>query len=182
MKKLIFPIAIAAFLLIAVFGLIENARGQVEPPADGRQVLKSETVGESTREIDAPSVGDSPQAPDIGFIDSPSATCYQPDSGRDECFINWYYLSVSASPSYMITMTASLNAFGPVAHVQGFFQTSMYVPYNMMDRGFKVTCGPKGAGGNLGLGNAYAYTIRARDSAGLSSANYGTVYCPAYQP
>ena len=182
MKKLIFPIAIAAFLLIAVFGLIENARGQVEPPADGRQVLKSETVGESTREIDAPSVGDSPQAPDIGFIDSPSATCYQPDSGRDECFINWYYLSVSASPNYMITMTASLNAFGPVAHVQGFFQTSMYVPYNMLDRGFKVTCGPKGAGGNAGLGKAYAYTIRARDSAGLSSANYGTVYCPAYQP
>jgi hypothetical protein len=173
MKKLIFPIMLAALLLVTVFGLIENARGQDEPPADGRQVIKSETVGDSVREIDAPSVGDSPQSPDIGFIDSPSATCYQPDPGLDECFINWYY---------MITMTASLNAFGPVAHVQGFFQTSMYVPYNMLDRGFKVSCGSKGAGGNPILGKAYAYTIRARDSAGLSSANYGTVYCPAYKP
>jgi hypothetical protein len=182
MKKMIFPVALAALLLVAVFGFIQNARGQVEPPAGGRQVLKSETLGETTRVIDAPSVGDSPQSPDIGFIDSPSATCYQPDPGKNECFINWYYLSVSASPNYMITMTAILNNFGPVAHVQGFFQTSMYVPYNMLDRGFKVSCGALGAGGNLGLGNAYAYTIKARDSAGLKSANYGTVYCPAYKP
>jgi hypothetical protein len=32
-------------------------------------------------------------------------------------------MAVNASPNYMITMTATLNDFGPVAHVQGFFQT-----------------------------------------------------------
>ena len=82
----------------------------------------------------------------------------------------------------MITMTAILNNFGPVAHTQGFFQTSMYVPYNMLGQGVKVACGAKGAGGDQNLGAAYAYTIRARDSANLSSANYGTVYCPPYTP
>jgi hypothetical protein len=82
----------------------------------------------------------------------------------------------------MITMTLSLNNSGPVAHTQGFFQTSMYIPYNMLGEGVKVACGPLGAGGKPTLGNAYGYTIRARDSAGLSSANYGTVYCPARRP
>ncbi len=132
------------------------------------------------REITAPPDGKVPDQPNIGFIDSPSATCYQPDHTQNNCYINWYYMSVSASPNYMITMTATLNDFGPVAHTQGFFQTSMYVPYNMLGQGFKVACGSQGSGGNPDLGAAYAYTIRARDSAGLSSANYGTVYCPYY--
>ncbi len=91
-------------------------------------------------------------------------------------------MSVTASPNYIITMTATLNDYGPVARYSGFFQTSMYVPYNMHDRGFKVSCGSLGDGGNPELGQAYAWTIRARDSAGLKSANYGTVYCPAFQP
>jgi hypothetical protein len=52
----------------------------------------------------------------------------------------------------------------------------------MLGEGFKVACGALGAGGNPKLGNAYAYTIRARDSANLKSANYGTAYCPAYNP
>jgi hypothetical protein len=82
----------------------------------------------------------------------------------------------------MITMTTFLNDFGPVAHTQGFFQTSMYVPYNMLGQGIKVACGSPGAGGDPGLGKAYAYTIRARDSANLGSANYGTVYCPPFTP
>ena len=82
----------------------------------------------------------------------------------------------------MITMTLLLNDSGPIAHTQGFFQTSMYVPHTMLGKGFKVSCGALGEGGNPLLGNAYAYTIRARDSANLKSANYGTVYCPAYNP
>ena len=82
----------------------------------------------------------------------------------------------------MITMTVFLNNFGPVAHTQGFFQTSMYVPYNMLGQGFKVPCGKPGDGGDPQLGNAYGYTIRARDSANLGSANYGTVYCPPFTP
>jgi hypothetical protein len=82
----------------------------------------------------------------------------------------------------MITMTVTLNDIGRVAQVNGFFQTSMYVPYNMLGEGFQVACGAPGAGGNPNLGNAYAWTLRARDSANLGSANYGTVYCPAYTP
>ncbi len=168
-------------IAIAVAGAsiaIEVAVGQATDP----NVLKREVQGESVREISVPPDVKAPDQPNIGFIDSPSATCYQPDHTQNNCYINWYYLSVDASPNYMITMTAILNNFGPVAHTQGFFQTSMYVPYNMLGQGVKVACGAKGAGGDQNLGAAYAYTIRARDSANLSSANYGTVYCPPYTP
>jgi len=126
-----------------------------------------------------PPNGDAPQ---IGFIDSPTATCYQPDPAQDVCYVNWYYLAVDANPNYMIWMQAELNAIGKVARYHGFFQTSMYAPYNMHGQGFKVACGALGAGGDPELGNAYAYTIRARDSADLGAANYGTVYCPAFTP
>lgn len=186
MRKLLIPLVLAGVLLIALLAFFQKVHGQTGANQGGEVTLSSESQGENTREIYAPA-GDataqsSPQQPDIGFIDSPSAVCYQPDPAQDSCFINWYYLSVSASPNYMISMTVMLNNFGIVASTSGFFQTSMYVPYNMLGQGFKVACGPKGAGGNPYLGNAYAYTIRARDSAGLKSANYGTVYCPFKAP
>ncbi len=172
-------------VLVLVLGVsLGTVLGQGGTTGGGEQIIASETEGENQRVISGPSDGvsaNSPTAPDIGFIDSPSATCYQPDPVQNICYVNWYYLSVSASPNYMITMTLTLNP-RVVAHTQGFFQTSMYVPYNMLGQGFKVACGALGAGGNPQLGNAYAYTIRARDSAGLSSANYGTVYCPAHLP
>jgi hypothetical protein len=180
MRKLFFPITIALLMVAAVFGTLQIVRGQSDAPGN-QTIVKQEVDGENVREITAPA-GAVPQSPNIGFIDSPSATCYQPDPAKDECFINWYYMAVDASPNYMITMTASLNSIGKIAHTQGFFQTSMYVPYNMVPNGYKVSCGTLGAGGNPYLGNAYAYTIRARDSANLGSANYGTVYCPAYTP
>jgi hypothetical protein len=178
MRKLSIPMLLAVFVLAAAFIAIEVAVGQATDP----NILNREVQGDSVREISAPPGSKTPQQPNIGFIDSPSATCYQPDPSQNNCYISWYYLSVDASPNYMITMTAFLNDFGPVAHTQGFFQTSMYVPYNMLGQGFKVQCGSPGAGGNPDLGKAYAYTIRARDSAGLSSANYGTVYCPPFTP
>ena len=142
-----------ALLLVAAFIAIGVARGQesAEP-----NVVKREVQGKNMREIIAPEGTPAPQQPNIGLIDSPSATCYQPDHTQNNCYISWYYLSVDASPNYMITMTAVLNDFGPVAHTQGFFQTSMYVPYNMLGQGFKVACGSLGAGGNPTLGNAYA--------------------------
>jgi len=179
MRKFILPFLGAFLLGVITLSVIQNAMGQ---GAGEPEILSLESQGENLREIQSPNQSNEPQQPNIGFIDSPSATCYQPDATRNECYINWYYLSVSAAPNYMITMTVKLNDRGPVAHTQGFFQTSMYVPYNMLGQGFKVACGALGAGGNPLLGSAYAYTIRARDSAGLSSANYGTVYCPAYQP
>ena len=184
MCKIILPLVFALLLVAAIFGFMQVARGQGQA---GSTLLNQETQGENRREITGPAQGDatqgeSPQEPSIGFIDSPSATCYQPDPAQDVCYLNWYYLAVDATPNYMITMTLSLNQFGPVAHIQGFFQTSMYTPYNMYDRGFKVACGAPGAGGHPVLGNAYSYTVRARDSANLGSANYGTTYCPAYTP
>lgn len=179
MRRFFLLLFIAVLLGTAVFGLIQVARGQ---GSGGPTILSTEAQGENLREIQSPPGADAPDQPNIGFIDSPSATCYQPDPGRDACYLTWYYLSVDAAPNYMITMTLTLNNSGPIAHTQGFFQTSMYVPYNMLGDGFKVACGPLGAGGNNTLGNAYAYTIRARDSADLSSANYGTIYCPAYNP
>jgi hypothetical protein len=178
MRKFTLPLMIAALLLATAFITIGVAWGQ----GSGPQIIKRETQGASAREITSPDNGDAPQMPNIGFIDSPSATCYQPDPTQNICYVSWYYLSVNASPNYMITMTTFLNDLGPVAHTQGFFQTSMYVPYNMLGQGVKVACGAPGVGGDPGLGKAYAYTIRARDSSNLSSANYGTVYCPPFTP
>jgi len=182
MRRFNASLIVVFLLVVATFGLIQVARGQGlgEPVKPG--TATREAQGESVREVTAPAQGNAPQQPSIGFIDSPTATCYQPDPGVDACYLNWYYMSVSANPNYMITMTLTLNDLGPVAHMQGFFQTSMYAPYNMFGRGFKVACGAPGAGGDPQLGNAYAYTIRARDSAGLGSANYGTTYCPPYKP
>ena len=151
--------------------------------------LVAEVQGENQRNVEIPvgaEMADATKQVNIGFIDSPTATCYQPDRRVDECFINWYYLSVSADPNYMIFMSATLNDIGGVALYQGFFQTSMYAPYAMHGRGFRVKCGPLVPSSNPAVtpdhGNTYAYTIRARDSAGLSSANYGTLYCPAFIP
>ncbi len=179
MRKIAFSFFLAFILLAATLSLKQIARGQ---GTGDPNILSSETQGENRREIQGGSGVEEPQQPNIGFIDSPSPTCYQPDPGLDECYLSWYYLAVGANPNYMITMTLKLNAIGQVAHTQGFFQTSMYVPYDMLGNGFKLACGALGAGGKPKLGNAYAYTIRARDSAGLQSANYGTAYCPAFQP
>jgi hypothetical protein len=180
MRRYLHFLLAAAVGFGAAFGLLQGGvRGQAVDV--GPTVVSRETQGDNVREILAPAESNNVQ-PQIGFIDSPSATCYQPNPALDDCRVKWYYLSVNATPNYMITMTVSLNAIGPIAHVQGFFQNSMYVPYNMLGDGVAVKCGALGAGGNPELGNAYAYTIRARDSANLGSVNYGTVYCPAFKP
>jgi hypothetical protein len=181
MRKLIIPVFLAGLLLAGVFSLAWIARGQDIVRPDGMNVVSSESQGDNVREIYAPP-GAEPQQPNIGFIDSPTVACYQPDPAQDTCYINWYYMSVNASPNYMIAMTVTLNSIGVVARIGGFFQTSMYAPYNMWDKGFKVACGAPGAGGSPTLGNAYAWTINAIDSSSLKSANYGTAYCPPYTP
>jgi hypothetical protein len=50
----------------------------------------------------------------------------------------------------------------------------------MNPSGYKVACGAANSSGLREWGKSYAYTIRARDSANLGSANYGTVTCPPY--
>ena len=179
MRKLLIVVSFATVFLVLTFGVLTLARGQAQ---DGEQAtLASEIQGEARREITGPA-GEAPAQPDISFIDSPTAACTQPDPAKNECFINWYYLSVDANPNYMITMTVELNDFGFVARYNGFFQSSMYAPYNMNPQGYKVACGALGASGDPKWGRAYGYTIRARDSSNLGSANYGTVTCPAYTP
>lgn len=168
----------AAFLLAAP----RTGNGQDAPATEGSKQLQVEEQGESRRESEIMVVPPNGDTPLIGFIDSPTVACYQPDPDHDVCYVNWYYLAVDANPNYMIWMWAQFNDIGKISRYSGFFQTSMYVPYNMHGQGFKIACGPLGAGGDPDFGNAYAWTIRARDSAGLESANYGTVYCPAFTP
>ncbi|MBL0162558.1 MAG: hypothetical protein IPP82_02585 [Xanthomonadales bacterium] len=166
---------------LSLIGFVSTAQAQAANQSATTHIVKSEVQGSNRREIQV--TGETtPNMPLIGFIDSPTAGCYQPDRAENVCYINWYYLSVDASPNYMISMTAEINVFGKVATYQGFFQNSMFVPHTMHDRGFKVACGAIGSGGDPDLGKSYAYTIRAKDSAALSSANYGTVYCPAFVP
>ena len=179
MRKFVLPLSLAFLVVAATLSLIQVARGQ--GPGDPN-ILSRETQGENLREIYGPPQVDVPQEPNISFIDSPTVACYQPNPAQDACYLNWYYMSVDADPNYMVAMTVTINAIGPVARLHGFFQTSMYAPYNMFGNGFKVACGAPGAGGDPVLGNAYSWTIQARDSSNLGSANYGTAYCPAYTP
>jgi len=184
MRKIFIPTGVAILFLGATLLFLQSARGQVLDDQNSQTIINSETQDGNTRQISAPADSqlENGGQPLIGYIDSPTAACVQPDTTKDECFINWYYMSVSAEPNYIITMTVALNDRGFVARYNGFFQTSMYVPHTMNPKGFKVACGELGNGGDPNWGNAYGYTIRARDSAGLKSANYGTAYCPAYTP
>ncbi len=179
MRKIALSFFLAFLLTAAFLSLIRVVYGQGPEEPD---VIHRETQGDNIREIYAPNQIESPQQPNISFIDSPTSTCYQPDPTQDVCYINWYYMSVNADPNYMIAMTVTLNSIGVVARLHGFFQTSMYAPYSLFERGFKVPCGALNSSGVPTLGMAYPWTINARDSANLKAANYGTVYCPAYTP
>jgi hypothetical protein len=134
------------------------------------QVLGSEPY----RETDA-----APGAPRISFIDSPTAACYGPLAEINACYIQWSSLQVSAtSPQYIERMTVTID--GRVRAVySGFFQTSMTVPPGMQNEGFKVACGIAGASGDPESGFNYSYTVKARETGGLSSSNFGTAVCPA---
>jgi len=122
------------------------------------------------------------ESPLISFIDSPTATCYQSADAYDTCYLVWGYLYVEAGDSqYMTRMTVEIDGRLRAVY-SGFFQTSMYVPADMHGPGFKVACGEAGSGGDPELGAAYTYTIRAAETGGLTSANYGTAFCPARLP
>lgn len=178
MRQVVFSWLAALLLLLVGLTLFQVARSQ----GAGETVVAREFDGTNVREIVSPAHLELQQRPDIGFIDSPTVLCYQPDANQDVCHLNWYYMAVDASPNYIITMTVWVAPLGIVSRAHGFFQTSMYVPYGMLGDGFRVPCGDLGAGGNPALGNAYSYTIKARDSAGLGASNYGTAYCPAHLP
>lgn len=171
LQGLLMPILLALALLLlagtAVIAATRLTEHQVQNTVAGSDELPPE------RERDS-----SPDVPAITFIDSPAPTCYRPVVNTDTCFIEWQYLSVSTGSSdYIITMTVSID--GQMrAYFNGFFQNSMFVPATMASPGYQVVCGVPGSGGVAELGSNYSYTLRARDSQGLGSANYGSVTCP----
>lgn len=162
-----------AMAALAVIALAMAANALVVHASKGSSpIVISEGTDQIRREIQADG-----ESPNISFIDSPGPTCYRASVGT--CYLQWSYLSVSASTSqYIISMTLSIDGRIRAYHA-GFFQTSMYIPYDMLTPGFKVACGWRGASGVPGLGYSYDYVIRAAETGGLKSANYGTVTCPA---
>ena len=122
--------------------------------------------------------------PNISFIDSPDVYCYKPDFRRDECYITWGNIFVNAAPAvYMIDLNIIIDGL-LVARNQGFFQSTMNIPSGMHGNGFKVKCGKPvdhdGDPDTPELGNAYGFSIQARDSSGQRAANHGTVFCPPH--
>jgi hypothetical protein len=152
-------------LVLGASALTARAAGLLGP------VIVEEAPG-ARREIRA----DVPiERPEISFIDSPSATCGRSVPNTGQCTIQWSYLYVTASTSqYIISMTVEIDGHLRAYH-SGFFQTYMYIPSGMHGDGFQVMCGNPGPNG---LGNTYAYIVRARETGGLSAANYGSVTCP----
>ncbi len=184
MHRLILILSVVFVLVGTIFGIFLTVSGQGNDGAGDPLILREEMQGGNIRQITAPNqnVPLAEDSPDISFIDSPTPFCYQPDPAQNDCYINWYYLSVNSAPaSYMITMTVNLDNRN-VAHIQGFFQNSMYVPHTMNERGFRVECGALGSGGKPNLGKGYNFMIQARDSNGLGSTNSGKVFCPAHIP
>lgn len=153
-------LVILAGLLLA-WGMVQAAPGyQAVPPAT------------PTHLPDQPAS----YSPEVSTIDSPAPTCELPQPGTGDCYLTWSYLYADADPNYMITMTVSIDD-QPRARYHGFFQTYMYIPTEML--AFRVSCGSSGSGGLQDFGRSHSYTLRARDSAGSKTANYGTVICPA---
>jgi len=155
---------------------------QHDPGAGALRLAQVETEGDNRREISVPAAEEDDGGPRISLIESPTPSCIQPDATRNACYINWYYHSVSSAPATGMTDMYLEIAQRRVAHHQGFFQNSFFVPYQMRGQGFRVDCGPLGAGGDPDLGNAYQWALRARDTNTQQAANFGTIRCPAFIP
>ena len=167
-----------SLLVIALMAGLFLAWGVVQ----AAPVISGASDGSATSPPITPSpLPDQPASvsPDISFIDSPTASCILPRANTGVCLLTWSYMYADASPNYMITMTVGIDDKAR-AHYSGFFQTSMFVPGDMMT--FRVPCGAPGSGGNPMFGANHSYVLRARDSAGLGAANFGSVTCPADQP
>jgi hypothetical protein len=147
--------------------------------ATGSQTAPASAATPDSPDLPRRTIQANPDSPAISFIDSPSPTCYRPAAETGACYIQWDYLQVAASSSqYIISMTVTIDERLRAYH-SGFFQTSMFVPGQMYDPGFRVTCGFPGAGGAAGMGNTFSYVVRARETGGLAAANYGSITCPA---
>lgn len=153
---------LSAIVISAALGSQAAPLGATAPVGDGSPYRERSGDGE---------------APAISFIDSPSPTCYLPAEGTGACYIQWDYLYVT-SGSYVISMSVTIDD-RMRAYYSGFFQSAMFVPGEMTAPGYKVSCGAPASGSTGEWGNTYTYVIRARETGGLSAANYGSVTCPA---
>lgn len=157
--------ALARLMLLPLLGVqaVAASLAAAEDPAAHVPVRDRGFVGET---------------PSISFIDSPTASCEREQRLSGTCAVDWQYLYVSAGDGqYLIEMTIEID--GRLRAVMaGFFQTWMYVPADMLTPGFHVPCGAPGEGGDPNRGAAVSYIVRARETGGLTAANYGTVYCP----
>ncbi|MCX8062619.1 MAG: hypothetical protein N3D16_08555 [Anaerolineales bacterium] len=128
-----------------------------------------------------PSYGENPdlsQPQGSGSIDSLSPTCVNAVPGSGVCYINWYSVHLNVAPSYIVTMTFSIDN-RLRANMQGFFQHEISLNHRMFQPGFGVTCGFPKSDSPTALGNTYPYAIRARDSSGANYSNSGQITCPA---
>jgi hypothetical protein len=178
MKRLFHKRTVQVSLLIAVllplvFGMVASTEG----PAGVRREVEGDNVREARAAAEAQGA-----APLISLVEALTPYCYQPDPRRNDCYVNWYRMSVDAAPSSMSAMTVTIQAVGPVARYQGFFQQAITVTHDMNGQGFMLPCGSPGAGGNAGLGNGYDWTIAAEDASGNTSTSSGVLYCPPFTP
>jgi len=112
-------------------------------------------------------------------VDTQTVQCYRPEAETDACYIQWRYLLFDASDMYsVISMTVSIDD-RTRAYYQGFFQTSMYAPFDLHMPGFRVSCDAPGSGSLSGIGKPHDWMVKARDSAGLEGVASGQVICPA---
>ena len=116
------------------------------------------------------------EAPFLTTPTDPTAVCMVKKIHSGVCVMNWEYLYASADPNYIITMTVAIDD-KTRARFDGFFQTTMYVPSEML--GFQVACGTLGSGGYPNLGMSHNFLISARDSNGSKTTSSGSVICPA---
>jgi hypothetical protein len=176
-------ILIPALLFVAGWAWIQqvSAARETTPPQPGQFVPGDPIPGQNAQPTPVPRERPAGMAdgPEISFIESSNATCYREAPSTNRCYIGWQPLYVSADPGqYIISMTVSINN-QLRGFFSGFFQNSMYIPFEQLAPGFLVDCGLPGSGSNPNLGKTYAYTIHARETSGLASANYGSVTCPA---
>jgi len=154
-----------------VFGLLSFASviSAASPPA----------VSPSSEPFPLPERTLAPGAKSISIISSQTAVCDIPDPEVDVCEMGWESLSVSAGASdYIRFMTVKIDGRLRAIY-SGFFQSSMYVPFDLHPEGFRVDCGELGSGGDPNLGMAHTYYIEAFDTTGALASNFGAVLCPA---
>lgn len=112
--------------------------------------------------------------------------CYQPDTTRNECFVNIRYSQATqdgtAAP-YLYNIEISIN--GKLRYNSSvFFENSIYYNYDMALGGLKLACGtPNEGGAGTAYGKVYTVFVEGKTYDGTSMGwGSAAVRCPAYAP